>query len=226
MSAQLYFFLSCVGSALAGAVLGAWAQAQRTTGMRIRRRVSDGAARNALQIAGASMPRVAGHEPIEGVAHKRKNAGSIEPYLDFAHPQAHEDLVRRISLATRQAVQVELDFHAQSQVRREEARRTQSLRWQSQHEAQLSEIRSLFRSLVAGSPPELSLVHTAPSPGVVDQSSRSIAPMHEAGVRSADNAVHELSDDEIDSLPADLPEVSGPKRRRLTAPKMQPLSRL
>ena len=226
MNIELSLILACAASALVGVGVGAWAQAQRAATLRDEPCAFDDTSDKSAQLVAASSCVVDRASPTEGVTFKRTSSiGSVASPCAFA--QAQEDLVRRIASATRQAVQVELDFHARGRIHHEDQCRAQSLRWQLQHETRLGEIHSLLRSLAANAraAPPLPRVVTSPSDAVHNDGPD--GPTSTAELDRASHAALELSDEDIDNLPAELPHVDPPRRRRLPAPKVQqPLHRL
>ncbi|MET3915022.1 hypothetical protein ABID97_001804 [Variovorax sp. OAS795] len=170
--------------------------------------------------------------------------------IEQANAQADRALqqtLQRVPPLVQQAIQVELEFQAQQQAYREEARANERQRWQAeQDERRAAELQLLLRALAAqprkaqqavAAEPSGPVQHpTVPPPGtsaapVLAVSARPPELLHTPLPRPQPTyeqvePVPELSDEELDALPPELPELGKPRKRVLPAPKKPSLRSL
>lgn len=169
--------------------------------------------------------------------------------LQQARQQAEDTLqqsLRRVPQWVQQAIQVELEFQTQQQAERDTARAVEQQRWQAeQDERRAAELRVLLQALSAqpvatvppvASPPPEPPRPRVPAPGAPVRPPAAVSarppeleltplprpePLQESEV-----AAPELSDEELDALPPDLPAPDKARKRILPPPKKPPLRSL
>ncbi len=166
--------------------------------------------------------------------------------LQQARQQADDSLhqaLQRMPQAVRQAIQVELDFQAHQQAERDAACAAEQQRWHAeQDERRAADLRVLLQALTAPPParatriaapalePPRPLVPGAPARHPAAGSARppelemTPLPRPEPSL-GLEVATPELSDEELDAMPPDLPE-PGKARKRIPPPKRPPFRRL
>lgn len=161
--------------------------------------------------------------------------------FELAREQADRDLRQALLCApqwVQQTVRVEMELGGRQQAERNKAQFREQQRWQAeQDERRLAEWRALLSPSavrVAPQPPPV-LRTDQPAPAYAprrapapDPSARSVESTGTALPRPApacapEATERELSDEEIDALPPDLPAPARPQRRKLSAPKKPPL---
>jgi len=161
--------------------------------------------------------------------------------------QALQQALQRMPQLVQQAIQVELEFQAQQQAARDEARADNQQRWQAeQKEHRAAELRLLLQALASqpGTPalavaaasaqPKPNPLAPPPSRSAIPAPTVSARPpelMHTPLPRSEptyeqEEPAPELSDEELDALPPELPDSGKPRRRVLPAPKKPSLRNL
>ena len=168
------------------------------------------------------------------------------PALAQARPQPADAPGRNVDVAqaVRQAIQIELEFQERQQAERDQARAEELRRWQADQERRAQEFRALLHVMSAqsakGPLPSASAVAPAPSPEPSRGDAWRAVPRSPEASTSATSArppelMHtplprpqpefepeaaavELSDAEIDALPAEVPMAVRPRKRILPAP--------
>lgn len=169
--------------------------------------------------------------------------------LQRARQQADDTLhqaLQRLPQGVQQAIQVELEFQAQQQAERDAARAVEQQRWQAEKdERRAAELRVLLQALgaqpsagatrTAASPPEPARP-PVPAPGALARHAAAVSarppeleltplPRPQPS-RGPEPAAPELSDEELDALPPDLPAPDKARRRILPPPKRPPFRSL
>ena len=120
----------------------------------------------------------------------------------------------------RQAIQLELEFLARQQAERDEARAKEQRHWQAAQEGQRAEEMALLLRVLEARTARPAL------------QARSDEPRHEppattpATMQTPEEVERELSDEELDALPPELPAPGKPRRRAAVAPKAPVLRKL
>ena len=161
--------------------------------------------------------------------------------------QALQQALQRVPQLVQQAIQVELEFQAQQQAARDEARADEQQRWQAeQKEHRAVELRLLFQALasqpgkpalaIAAESAQLKPSPLAPPPSrsAISTPTVSARPpelMHTPLPRpeptyEREEPAPELSDEELDALPPELPDSGKLRKRILPAPKKPSLRNL
>lgn len=161
--------------------------------------------------------------------------------------QALQQTLQRVPQLVQQAIQVEFEFQAQQQADRDEARASEQQRWQAeQEEHRATELQMLIRSLAeqAGKPQQVvvAMESTVPPRPSATQPGSSGARASAVSARPPElmhtplprpqatyeqvEPVPELSDEELDALPPELPGSGKPRKRVLPAPKKPSLRSL
>lgn len=136
-----------------------------------------------------------------------------------------------VAQAVRQAIQIELEFQERQQAERDQARAEELRRWQAdQEERRAQEFRALLHVMSAqsarGPLPSGDAQRAAPRSPVASAPATSARPpelMQTPLPRSQpafepEAPAVELSDEEIDALPAEVPMAGRPRKRVLPAP--------
>ncbi|MGJ7510597.1 hypothetical protein [Variovorax sp. GT1P44] len=215
-----YLLLGSFALGILGAVLGAWLYAR------------------SVAAAAAKAPPARADLPADAVDRDTELMKVVQASVSSELSGIEAKLLQRIPQYVQQAIQIELQFHTQQQVEREKARACSQERWQAERdERRSSEFRTLLRVLEAWSAevapgvafesperpqrPPASGASAMPAPAV---SARPPELVHTPlprpqPVLHADESGPELSDEEIDALPAELPVPGKQRKRVLPAPK-------
>ncbi|MDI3383528.1 hypothetical protein ACFPPF_14100 [Xenophilus aerolatus] len=168
--------------------------------------------------------------------------------LQRAWQQADDTLhqaLQRLPQGVQQAIQVELEFQAQQQAGRDAARAVEQQRWQAeQDERRAAELRVLLQAPGAQPPAGPRTAAPPPEPAHPPVPAPAAPARHAAAVsarppeleltplprpqpsRGPEPAAPELSDEELDALPPDLPAPDKARRRILPPPKRPPFRSL
>ncbi|RZL93301.1 MAG: hypothetical protein EOP76_09545 [Variovorax sp.] len=156
--------------------------------------------------------------------------------------QTLQQSLQRVPQLVQRAIQVELEFQAQQQADRDRVRTHDQQAWQAGHDARRADdLRTLLHALTtlpepaASSQPSQRI--SVPAPGATPPSpppppsARPPELMHTPlprpePVQVPDVMERELTDEELDALPPELPAETRPRKRILPAPKKPTLNRL
>ena len=195
----ILLLLGCLLSGLVGAAAGAWWCSRRVQ-----------------QVLCAQL-RLALHELAPW---------PIEPQRPADRPERDAQSIQ----AVRQAIQVELEFQERQLAERDRARAEEQRLWQTDHdERRAAEFRALLHAMSAQSAISTAapVRHRGPACALAPAPSVSARPPEmmqtplprPAPSYAADAPEIELSDEEIDALPAEPPEPNPARKRILPAPK-------
>ncbi|MDN4586941.1 hypothetical protein DBA29_00280 [Xenophilus aerolatus] len=155
-------------------------------------------------------------------------------------------VVQRLPQAVQQAIRVELEFQTRQQAERDAARAAEQQRWQAaQDERRAADLAVLLQAVSAQPPARTPRTAASPlDPSRPPVSAPGAPARHPAAVSArppeleltplprpqpstdAGAAAAELSDEELDALPPDLPEPGKARRRILPPPKRPPFRSL
>jgi hypothetical protein len=146
----------------------------------------------------------------------------VEAAVAAAMKGVEATLLQRVPQWVQQAVRVELEFQTRQLDERDEVRAQEQQRRQAaQEEQRAAELRAQFQVLSAQV--AAVMVHAADEAGagtvVAPSPPRFVRLAAQGAVEADTDAMAELSDEEIDALPPDLPGTLRPRKRILPAPR-------